>query len=295
MHYSWKDRMASIRIVAIYALIGSLWIFFSDTFIGHLTRDPKLLEHFSVLKGLGFILFTAFLLYHLIHLHIGRTTAANRRLAESMEHLQATHEKLKLTDFAANNISDAIQWITLDTRLWDVNRAACDMLGYTREELLSLSLADIDPHFSLERWASHLQVIKESGSIRHKRFHRTKDGRVFPVEIISNYFIYDDIEYYCAIVRDIAEQTRAEREAAFSKSLLEFTRDPFYVLSPEEGFRMVYANRAACEHYGMDLEKLQSLRIPDWDPAFDMSKADEMMERLRKGEAQRFETLHRIA
>jgi PAS domain S-box-containing protein len=295
MPYSWKNRMASLRIVAIYAFIGSLWILFSDTLLGHFTHDPDLLERFSVLKGLGFVFFTAFLLYHLIHLHIGRTSAANHRLASSLEHLQAANEKLKLTDFSVNNISDAIQWITMDTRLWDVNQAACDMLGYTREELLSLSLADIDPHFNLERWQAHLQAIKESGSIRHKRFHRTKDGRVFPVEITSNYFIFNDIEYYCATVRDITEQTRAEKEAAFSRSLIELTRDPFYVLSPEEGFRMVYANRASCEHFGMDLETLQTLSIPDWDPAFDMSQVDALLERQRRGESQRFETLHRVA
>ncbi len=295
MRYSWKDRAASIKIVSIYTLIGSLWILFSDSLIGYITQNPELLERISVLKGLGFILITAFFLYHLINLHSRRTSAANSRLASSMQRLQSANKKLELTDFSVDNISDAIQWITTDARLWNVNRAACDMLGYTREELLSLSLAEIDPYFDLDRWQIHLQAIKASGSIQHQRFHRAKDGRVFPVEITSNYFEYNDIGYYCAIVRDITERIKAENETTFFKSLIEYTRDPFYVLSPDEGFRMVYANRAACKHYGMDLETLQTLHIPDWDPAFDMSQVDDLLERQRRGEPQRFETLHRVA
>jgi two-component system cell cycle sensor histidine kinase/response regulator CckA len=201
-----------------------------------------------------------------------------------------------LTDFSVDNISDAIQWITLDdTRFWNVNRAACNMLGYSREEYLSLSLSDIDPYFSLDEWQIHLEEIRRTGSIFHKRFHKTRDGRVFPVEIASNYIQYGEKEYYCAVVRDITERMKSEQEAAFFKSLIEFTRDPFYVLSPDEGYRMVYANRAACEHYGYSLEQLQTMTIPDWDPAFKMEGVDALAEEMRNGVPVRLETVHRVA
>jgi PAS domain S-box-containing protein len=205
------------------------------------------------------------------------------------------HEKLRLTDFSIDHISDAIQWITPDARFWNVNRAACAMLGYSREELLTLSIGDIDPDFTLEAWRDHWELIKRSGSLRMNRRHRTKDGRLFPVEITSNIIISNDTEYYCAIVRDVSDRKKAEQEASFFKTLIEYTRDPFYVLSPEDDCRMVYANRAACEHYGMDLERLRTLRIPDWDPAFDMNYVEPLMQEQRKGAAVRFETVHRVA
>ncbi|HET6419756.1 MAG TPA: PAS domain S-box protein [Geobacteraceae bacterium] len=204
-------------------------------------------------------------------------------------------EKLKLTDFSVDNIADAIQWITMDTRFWNFNPAACNMLGYTREELLSMSISDIDPYLTLDEWQTHLREIRQSGSIQHTRFHRAKDGRIFPVEITSNYFIYNGIEYYCAIVREITERIKAEKEASFFRALIEYTRDPVYVLDPADGCRMVYANHAACSHYGRSLEELQSMRIPDWDPAFDMGNMGELFEKLKWGSSLRFETLHRVA
>ena len=288
--------MTTVGIVAVYILAGSLWILFSDTLVGFLTRDPVLLQRISVIKGLVFVLFTALLLYYLVTAQARRTSAAANRLASSTEDLETIQHKLQLTDFSVDNISDAIQWITLDdTRFWNVNRAACNMLGYSREEYLSLSVSDIDPYFSLDEWQIHLEEIRRTGSIFHKRFHKTRDGRVFPVEIASNYIQYGEKEYYCAVVRDITECMKSEQEAAFFKSLIEFTRDPFYVLSPDEGYRMVYANRAACEHYGYSLEQLQTMTIPDWDPAFKMEGVDALAEEMRNGVPIRLETVHRVA
>jgi PAS domain S-box-containing protein len=295
MHFLRRDQIATLGIVAIYVLFGSLWILFSDVVLGRLTHDPALLQHYSVVKGLGFILVTGLLLYFLISAHVRRTSAVANRLASSTEDLQATQHKLELTDFSVDNISDAIQWITLDTRYWEVNRAACDMLGYSRDEYLSLSIPDIDPYFSLEEWKNHIAEIRRTGSIFQKRYHKTRDGRIFPVEIASNYIKFGDKEYYCAVVRDITERAKAEQEAAFFRTLIEHTRDPFYVLSPDEGFRMVYANRAACEHFGYDLEQLQTMTIPDWDPTFDMGRLDAMAQEARTGAPIRFETVHKLA
>ncbi|NVN92835.1 MAG: PAS domain S-box protein [Desulfuromonadales bacterium] len=295
IHNSRKDRIASIRIVAYYVLFGSLWILFSDTIVGRITKNPDLIQRLSVFKGLAFILITAFLLYHLINRHLQRMSAANSLLQANMDQLETAHEKLKLTELAIENTSDSIQWITMDSRFWNVNRAACSMLGYTREEYLSLSISDIDPYFTLEEWQTHLQEIKQTGNIHHARFHKTKDGIIFPVEITSTYIKYDDIDYYCAIVRDITERVKVENEASFFKSLIEYTRDPFYVLSPEKGFQMAYANQAACQHYGMDLEQLQTMSVPDWDPAFDMGSVDDLMKQQRAGHSLRFETVHKVA
>jgi two-component system cell cycle sensor histidine kinase/response regulator CckA len=295
MRFLRKDRLAAIGGAVVYVLLGSLWILFSDTLLGHITRDPDFLERISVIKGLAFVLITALLLYYLVDSHVRRTSAVANRLTSSAEDLEAVQHKLQLTDFSVDNISDAIQWITLDTRFWNVNQAACSMLGYSRDEYLSLSIADIDPYFNLEEWQTHLKEIRRTGSLYQNRFHKTRDGRVFPVEIASNYIKYGEKEYYCAIVRDITERTKAEKEAAFFRSLIEYTRDPFYVLSPDEGYQMVYANRAACEHYGYDLSQLQTMTIPDWDPAFDMERIDALAQEMRDGIPARFETVHKVA
>lgn len=292
---TWQDRKATLRIVAVYALFGGLWILCSDTVMGLITTDPEMLQRISVFKGLAYVLITSLLLYHLIGRHIRRISDVNSRLRTSMEDLQATHRKLLLADFSIRNISDAVYWISMDGRFLDCNDAACAMLGYNRDEFLAMAVTDLDPEYANEDIAEHLERLRRTGSIKLVRSHRAKDGRIVSVEINSNYLCYDDTEYICSIVRDVTERIKAEREASFFGTLIEFSRDPFYVLDPTDGYRMVYANRAACEHYGVSLEHLQTMRIPDWDPAFDMAAVEGLLQHMREGNPVRFDTLHRVS
>ncbi len=95
--------------------------------------------------------------------------------------------------------------------------------------------------------------------------------------------------------RDSGKRDKFIKEASFFKTLIEYTRDPVYVLDPNDGFRMVYANQAACRHFGVDLDRLLTMRIPDWDPVFDMDSVGANMEEMKQGRSIRFETVHRVA
>lgn len=292
---TWQDRKATLCIVAGYALFGGVWILCSDMVMGLVTSDPDLLQRISVFKGLAYVLITSLLLYHLIIRHIRRISDVNNRLSSSMEDLRTTHRKLQLVDFSIRNISDAVYWITMDGRLFDCNDSACAMLGYDREEFLTMAITDLNPNYTNEEIAARLKQLKKNRCSKLISSHRAKDGRIVPVEINSNYLCNYDTEYICAIVRDISERIKTEREASFFGTLIEFSRDPFYVLDPADGYRMVYANRAACEHYGVSLEQVQTMRIPDWDPAFDMAVIEDLLHTMRNGKPLRFETVHRVA
>ena len=94
---------------------------------------------------------------------------------------------------------------------------------------------------------------------------------------------------------ELAERGQAEKETAFFRTMVEYTRDPVYVLDPKDGGRMVYANQAARNHYGKTLEELVTMRIPDWDPDFDMANIEPILQLMKEGKPIRFETRHRIA
>ena len=216
--------------------------------------------------------------------------------AQDITTLKKAQERLKLAAFSIDNISDAVFWITKDTRFWNVNRAACEMLGYSREEMLSRSIGDIDPFFVLEDWQKHIEKIRHTGSIYlPNRFLRAKDGRIVPVEITTNYLLFNGAEYYCAIVRDITERAQAEKEASFFRALIEYSRDPIFALDPADGGRMIYVNQAACAHFGFSPEKMRTMRIPDWEPDYDMEKLVPRLQMMKEGRPRRFETLHRVA
>ena len=119
-------------------------------------------------------------------------------------------DRLKMTQFCLDRAADAIFWIEADARFIYANETACRSLGYSREELLSMTVHDIDPNFPREAWADHWQQLRREGSFTIDSVHRAKDGRTFPVEISVNYLNFEGKECNCAFARDIAERKRAE-------------------------------------------------------------------------------------
>jgi len=99
-------------------------------------------------------------------------------------------------------------------QLFYVNEAACRVLGYRREELLAMSIHDLDPNFPIEAWPLHWRELKEKGSLTFQSSHRRKNGREFPVEVTSNYVAFEGEEYNCSFARDITERRRAEQAQA---------------------------------------------------------------------------------
>lgn len=122
-----------------------------------------------------------------------------------------TEKALRFTQFAVDHTSEEAYWIDSKARLMYVNDAACEVLGYSREELLKMTVHDIDPDFPAEAWPAHWDELKEHQTLLFESKHKTKSGRIFPVEITSNFLIYDESEYNCAFARDISERKAAEQ------------------------------------------------------------------------------------
>ena len=125
-------------------------------------------------------------------------------------------ERQQLMQFSLENAADAVFYIRPDAKFFYVNEAACKSLGYSREELLRMSLSDINPGFPVEIWRSHWEDVKQRGSFTIETQHRTKDGRFIPVELTLNYLKFNDQEYNCAFVRDISH--RKHKDAALKKN-----------------------------------------------------------------------------
>lgn len=380
-----SSRNEIIRIVAIYALFGCLWIYLSDSLLGIIISDPTLLSRLSMYKGLLFIALTASLLYVLISryvtrigLHIrelnnaqqllaqqkelldvviegttdaiyikdseGRYVLANQAVANFVnkpladiigyddtvlfpageadilmeqdrwamaqtgpqtyeEHLttpggvkhffatkgavrnergevtglfgisrditerKLTEIELTIATISINNIADAVYWVLPDGKIWRVNTAASHMLGYSQDELRSMSLPDIDPYFPLSRWQESWQQLKQTKTTTLESVHRTKDGRDIPIEITANYIVFEDQEFNCATVRDISERRQneiaLEQEQIFTKKLLESLPGIFYLYSYPE-LRLVLWNKNHEVLLGYEAEELVNRNLFDW-------------------------------
>jgi PAS domain S-box-containing protein len=121
-----------------------------------------------------------------------------------------TEEMLKLAEFSVEQASDGIWWINSDARILRVNKAACQLLGYSEEELLSLTIPDIDPDYQADIWPAHWEELKKQGTLTFESRHKAKDGSIKPTEINSNFLEFGGKEYNFAFARDITERKRLE-------------------------------------------------------------------------------------
>ncbi|MBI5889111.1 MAG: PAS domain S-box protein [Nitrosomonadales bacterium] len=120
--------------------------------------------------------------------------------------------ELSLFRTLLDHSNDAIEMLDPATlRFLDVNEASCRNLGYTRDELLSMSVYDIAPDLNESVRTEIDEQIKKTGTALFQSIHRRKDGSTFPVEI-SLRAVELDRPYALTIVRDITERRRSEIE-----------------------------------------------------------------------------------
>jgi PAS domain S-box-containing protein len=68
------------------------------------------------------------------------------------------------------------------------------------------------------------------------------------------------------------------------RTMIEMSRDPYYVVYPSENFRLVYANNAAIDFMGYPKEVLFSMKVPEWDPNFTLEQLNELwLDLIRNG------------
>ncbi len=202
-----------------------------------------------------------------------------------------TLEALRMMSFAVENASDAVYWIGEDTRFIEVNPAACQMLGYTHDELVTMSVSDIDPLKSLNEIKEILRNLSQGESQRFETQHKTKAGHIFPVEVVANSFIYDGKVLSCAFVRDISEQKRTLEALLFKSFVVENSPDAVYWI--DSNLKFTDVNDAACKMLGYSRDELLTMSTKDVNAERSLDQLNEIWDQTQKYGSLRFETLHR--
>ena len=200
-------------------------------------------------------------------------------------------EALRLTQFSVERAADATYRVAPDGQILYVNDAACDYLGYSREELLSKTISDINPNYPPEKWPAHWERIKRAGSLTFESQHLTKDGGSVPVEVSANYLEFGGREYFFSFVRDITERKRAEEALNLTHFSIDRSADAVFWIAPDG--RFLYVNEATCRYLGYSREELLSMTVPDINPENPTEKWRESWEELKRAGSRTFETRHR--
>ena len=126
---------------------------------------------------------------------------------------------LNFAAFAVENLSDGAHLITKEGIIVYVNQAACQMMGYTREEMVGMSMMKVNPTINQEIWDAIWIVTEREKKQTIETEHLTKDGRRIPLEVLANYLEFDGAAYSCAFTRDITERRMIERRLRQSEKM----------------------------------------------------------------------------
>src|SRR5579862_50783 len=105
------------------------------------------------------------------------------QLIDEVQEFRRQAAELPLLKFLIKHSSEAVFCVSPDLRFTYVNDAASSLLGYEPEELLALSVGDVDESLSRERWVELLKDVRRRGPVTLASQHRKKDGRPVPVEV----------------------------------------------------------------------------------------------------------------
>lgn len=106
-------------------------------------------------------------------------------------------------------------------RLIQVNDAYCRMSGYSKDEVLDLTVGDIEAHETSDETEEHIKRLGENGSEVFETLHRRKDGSVFDVEVSATSLDMDEGQIVC-FCRDITARKQAENLVHTRLTLMEF-------------------------------------------------------------------------
>jgi len=118
--------------------------------------------------------------------------------------------ELLLSHFTLERLYEAIYWVDSNARIIKVNEMACKLSGYSEEELLRMTVADMNPSLQVANFPAFWQRLREEKRICFETQHRHKEGFLYDVEITGNFIEYEGMEFSCSIVRDLRKKHREE-------------------------------------------------------------------------------------
>jgi two-component system, cell cycle sensor histidine kinase and response regulator CckA len=144
-----------------------------------------------------------------------------------------TLNMLLLTQFSVENAFDAIVWLDKEGRIIYANEVACTSIGYSRQELSTMTFFDISPQLGHDQWEKDLEICRIKGGVFYESMSLHKDGKSHPIELSHSFIQFDGQEYIVSIMRDISERKRSEDvlrgEAAFLEALTDSSFDGILV------------------------------------------------------------------
>ena len=207
------------------------------------------------------------------------------------EELKESEEKFRKI---FNNEIDAISIFNIETRkLIDVNDAFLNLYGYTREEVLKLTVDDISAEPDSSKKAIKKSAV-EGDTLILRRLHKKKDGSEITVELSAGPFTWKGEKVMFAVARDITFRVKtiaalSESENKY-KTLFETANDAIFILDIKGNFLDV--NSTGHERLGYTKEEMLAMHITQLDPPEFAVIVPERLEQIQEHGMAVFESAH---
>lgn len=138
-------------------------------------------------------------------------------------------EDIVLSNFTLEQLQEAVFWINSAGNIVKVNSKACEMTGYSKEELTKLHVLDLNPSEIVADFPAFWKKLKQEKKITFNAQHKHKAGYLYDVEIVGNFIEYNGEEFSCSIVTDIRKK-KLEQELlrTVSESTASYTGEDYF-------------------------------------------------------------------
>jgi PAS domain S-box-containing protein len=199
-------------------------------------------------------------------------------------------EVLTRYELLAGHSRDIILFLRRDDgRILDANAAALKAYGYSREELLAMTIYDLRALQTTELIPA--QMAKANGQgLLFETVHRRKNGRTFPVEVSSQGATVGEMRTLISVIRDITRRKVAEKAVRESEELFRTTFDKSPIGTAMVGLdrKITRVNREFCSMLGYAEEEIVGLTLHDVTHPDDIEIDLENLQMLVSGKIDHF-------
>jgi PAS domain S-box-containing protein len=284
-----ERRRGVLRIVSIYAISGSIWIYCSDSILGFLVHDSAILTRMAIFKGIVFIALTSWLLFVLINRFFKQ-----RELAEVALH--QSHTML-------NNLSQQVPGVLFKSCLYTDGHFETPYASSNSFEIYELSPEEIrhDAATVFQRFHHDdrdrvLASIHESARTLNQwkceyRVTLPRQGLKWLYGIAQPQRLEDGTIAWYGIIMDVTERKRVDDMLRLKDFTLGNITDAIYWITPDA--RIWDVNGAAEKMLGYTYDQFLSMAISDIDPEFPAERWPAHWEELKQAGSLMFESTHR--
>lgn len=200
-------------------------------------------------------------------------------IIEDITEKRKKEEILYFSEFTIEHFPNPIFWMDSHGEFIQVNKAACQLLGYSKEELIGKSVSFISKTMLDDELRKiTFEKVREGKTFRSRSEHVRKDGTIVPVEITSNHIEFDGKEYFIAHAEDISGRLKYEGKLEQYKKLFDMSVDMLCIADFNGFFTLI--NNEFENVLGYSEEELKSVPFISFVHPDDVEKTIEETKKL---------------